>query len=59
MMTLSLPFRFTDFGRQQQVLSYNLVISHLILMKLNRVDHTLIAVNPKRHDDIIMAFSLH
>ncbi len=57
MMTSSLPFRITDFGPKQQVYSFDLVISHPILMRLNRVDHTLIEMNPRRNDDVIKCLS--
>ena len=59
MMTSSLPFRITDFGRKQQVYSFDLVIPHPILMRLNRVDHTLIEMHPRRNDDVITAFPVH
>ncbi len=59
MMTSSLPFWITDFGRKQQVYSFNLVISHLILMRLNKVDHTLIEMNPRHIDDVVTAFPVH
>ena len=32
---------------------YNFIISHLILMRLNRIDHTLIEINSSRYDDVI------
>ena len=59
MMTSSQSFRFTDFGRKSHVYTYNLSISHPILMRLKRIDHTLIEMNPIRYDDVIIVFPLH
>jgi len=42
MMAPSLSFRFTDFGRKQRVYTFNSIISHLILMRHSRNDHTLV-----------------
>ena len=38
---------------------YNSIISHPILMKLNRIDHTLIEINPSRYVDVITPLPLH
>ena len=59
MMTLSRTFRFTDFGRKYHVYTYNLIISQQILMRFYKIDHTLIELNPRRHDDVITTFSVH
>ena len=59
MMTSSLRFWFTDFGRKQRVYTYNLVIYYLILMRLNRIAHALIEINPRCHDGTITVFPVH
>ncbi len=59
MMTSSQSFRFTDFGRKSHVYTYNLSFSHPILMRLHRIDHTLIQINCMHHDDVITSFPDH
>jgi len=55
----SLAEWFIDFERKWHVYTYNLIISYLIFMKLNRIDHTLMEMNPIYYDEVIMTFSLH
>jgi len=47
------------FWTKQQVYTYNLIISHPILKRLNVIDHTLKEMNPRHGDDVITAFPAH
>jgi len=55
-MTSSWSFQFSDFGQKHHVYTYNLIISHLILMRLHGIDNKLIEINPRHVYDVITAF---
>ena len=44
---------------ESSMFTLNLIISHPILIRLNRTDHTLIDTNPWHRDDVTVIFPLH